>query len=961
MLRYFDDFELDPEGFRLMRAGREVALEPRALDLLRYLAAHPNRLISKDELLTHVWKLQSLSDGVLSNTIGKLRQALGQDARANAPIETVRGRGYRFRPAQTVPPPSAAKPVAAPYIGRKAVLERLSAALSASAAGAGQLLLIAGEAGIGKTRTLEELSERASVHSFKVFSGTAYEGAGAPAYWPWVEVLRTAHTSLGANSFERALPAAASALPVLVPELIERAHEAPDQCALRFRLFDELTRFLSNVSQQAPCLIALDDLQWADPATLELLAYAARALAKRPVLLAASLRAHELPHGSALSKLQRLGTYIQLEGLAECEVSQLVASLGLGSAEVQSALHRRTEGNPFFVRQLVALLLAEREVADVAMLQLPAAVQSVVRQRLQALDANARRTLTAAATIGHKFEANLLAELIEAPVPETLATLQRACDSHVIVREPGALTQFAFGHALLREALYEDASITALGALHAKLVRALEARTSQRDARQLDAIARHALRAVPYALSACLQHCRVAADAARNASGFEVAAELSSLALDKCIAQGGDASTTCELLLRLALDQLCSNDVAAANQTLERGAQLAHSLDRPDLLTGFVCRMIDWLEFTGDEDAARAHLERALAGVAATDLRNRIALLGRAARMSPGLQQNEHFSLAQKLAAELNDPEALIDLAYCRASLRDPTEAKTIGEAIEHYHTLYRRYPLAHVGIRDDMRRLTIFLTEYLAALTRGDFARGDRALARARAAAAACQVPVVDSVLALFSAGRELAAGRLDALEQTVQAQLAALHDAPPQGIQGGWLIYAWLLADARGQLDAWASVDGQVESQLRTMRNLRQQLILRVWLAWLRAHTGRVALAADALHDLAPALLSAAPARYGDLGLLCQAAEVCCVIAAPALAQAFYTRLEPHADCQALGFLGESWGAVAHHLGMLASVRSDKSRMRLQLTAAASAHARWHLPLALARTEAMLRGVAP
>jgi len=139
----FDGFELDLADCQLFRAGVEVPLERRALDLLCYFATHPERLIRRDELLEHVWHAQTLSDGVLPNTVAKLRKALGQPADGREPIETVRGRGYRWHAvARQAADPSLdaarmAPDTADPFVGRRQALAQLSAAIERSAGGGG--------------------------------------------------------------------------------------------------------------------------------------------------------------------------------------------------------------------------------------------------------------------------------------------------------------------------------------------------------------------------------------------------------------------------------------------------------------------------------------------------------------------------------------------------------------------------------------------------------------------------------------------------------------------------------------------------------------------------------------------------------------------------------------------------------------------------------------------------------
>jgi hypothetical protein len=483
----FDGFEIDPQGCQLWRGGAEVALEPRALDLLCYLATRPGQLVRKEDLLAEVWDAKTLSDGVLSNTIGKLRRALGQDSHENTPIETVRGRGYRWRALAQAPPLPAAEPApprerATDFVGRRAVLDEFVKALERSTG----LTLIVGETGIGKTRALAELARLARARGYTVWCGSAYDGAGAPAYWPWIEILRAAHAELSELAWQRHLPRDPRGLGLLVPEFVSATRSAgADEQAERFRIFDEVSRFLAAVSGEAPRLIVLDDMHWADATSLELLAFAARALeqAKRPVLFAAGLRDRDVSLSPAqratIQRLERLGTRVALAGLELDEVSELVLRQSrdslerglarsrrqpadaereqLGSAadggevsasaesaaRVHQALQRRTQGNPFFILQILGWLAQRSLPADltnIASSALPAAVEGVIRQRIALLAGPARAALSAAAAIGHEFDAALLARVLERGVDEIARRARRGRRrARALVRRSAAL------------------------------------------------------------------------------------------------------------------------------------------------------------------------------------------------------------------------------------------------------------------------------------------------------------------------------------------------------------------------------------------------------------------------------------------------------------------------------------------------------------------------------------------
>lgn len=954
----FDGFEVDPERFQLWRGGVEVPLEPRVFDLLCYLATRPGRLVLKAELLAHVWQAKTLSDGALANSIGKLRSALGQHSRDSTPIETVRGRGYRWRAValSKPPPPPAARPEpgAANFVGRRAVLDAFAHALDQQAG----FLLITGEAGIGKTRALQELTRLARAKGSSVWRSAAYDGAGAPAYWPWIEILRAARNELGDPVWKRLIPDDPRGVARLVSEL----DAGLDQPAERFRLFDEVTRFLAAVSGERPRVIILDDLHWADTASLELLAFAAHALSQdeRPLLFAVALRDREASatpaQRSALDRLARLGTPIALSGLEPAELSQLAA---LGPDDrIQRALHRRTRGNPFFVLQILGWL-AQRalapNLANVESSSLPAPIESVIRQRLAWLGEPARAALSAAAVIGDEFDATLLARVLEQSLDDTLRALEPARHCGVIERRAGT-HGFLFSHALLREVLYADLNWVECGRWHAKLVETLDFTHERHDVRRLGEIARHSLLAVPCELTRVVGACRAAADAARDASGFEVAAELLSRALHKLDAAAGDDATRCDLLLTLGFDQLCSGELQAAAHTLERGAALAHASGDAQRLAAFACRMVDWLEYGVDDELARLRAEQALAQLPPDAADQRAMLLARVAKFDARARA-ERFEQAERLAQQRADPSVLIDIAFCRASLRDPTQSAANRAATARYRALVEQHPAQARSMRDRLRLVSAELTDYFSAWTVCDLDAADAALARWCDAAPSFQVAPLSLVARMARLGRALARGELVEVAGMLQAAGDTEPDATP--LQSGVSLYFLLLAEARGELAAFSSVELPDLTRTPKRFSSRYYLLRDVWAAWLYALTHRHAAARGALHQIPLAALERMPDHYGDLGLLCMLAEVYAELGDVPAARRLYTQLEPHAQLNAVGTLGESKGSVAHALGRLALALNDHTTAVHWLEQAEAMHARWQMPVKLAQTKSLLATV--
>src|SRR5713101_1101292 len=206
MLHRFGPFELDERRFELRRHGKPVAIQRKVLETIAFLVKNPDRLISKDELIEGPWKGTTVSDASLARVIMMARKTLTDRGRLGHLIQTVRGKGYRFLAEVTssstagssttrtdssssTTSRSAADPIGNPtFLGRKQELEIMLAAAERAAGGHGNLLLVGGEPGIGKTSLLERFGR--TVLGMEILWGRCWEGGGAPAFWPWLEIVR---------------------------------------------------------------------------------------------------------------------------------------------------------------------------------------------------------------------------------------------------------------------------------------------------------------------------------------------------------------------------------------------------------------------------------------------------------------------------------------------------------------------------------------------------------------------------------------------------------------------------------------------------------------------------------------------------------------------------------------------------------------------------------------------------
>jgi predicted ATPase len=281
-------------------------------------------------------------------------------------------------PDLAAPPPAlterAEHPDRVAFVGRGPERAELEAALDRALGGQGQLVLIGGEAGIGKTRLAEELCAEARSREARVAWGRCREGAGAPAYWPWRQALRAYAAGRPPQEVAAELGPDTAELAQLLPELAHQEERRPatelDPEMARFRLFDAMASCLRSGAAARGLVVVLDDLHWADRASLLLLGFVAGELADTRLLVVGTYRDVEVdrrhPLSDTLGELfrQPATSYLALSGLDQGDVGRFIAGVsGIDPAvDLVAAVHGQTEGNPYFVSELVRLLAAERRL-----------------------------------------------------------------------------------------------------------------------------------------------------------------------------------------------------------------------------------------------------------------------------------------------------------------------------------------------------------------------------------------------------------------------------------------------------------------------------------------------------------------------------------------------------------------------------------------------------------------------
>jgi len=491
-------------------------------------------------------------------------------------------------------------------VGRGRELAQLETALERALAGRGGLVLLTGEPGIGKTALAREFVEHAAARGAEWAWGSCWDGGGAPAYWPWVQVGRVLGRRADAGALRAALGDAAPWISGLLPELAgtlglpaQPSELNSDQA--RFRLFDALATLLATVAEQRPLVIVLDDLHWADASSLLALEFVARALPDIPLLAIAAYR-HAEAHARAelaspLGGLARAATRLPLEGLGREDVGLLAAARarGLGSGEREpipprlvTAVHQASAGNPFFVDELVQLLASQGRLHDSAAaelpLPLPDGVRDAIRRRLAPMPPDVLQALGAAAVIGGTFWLQTLAAVLDEPANAALTGLELPLRTGIVnpAREPG---RFRFAHALVRDTLLESLGATRRAHLHRVTAEVLEQAYRDDLEPHLAEIAHHYLHAATEGgAERAVDYAARAAQRAVGQFAYEEAARLYERALDVAASLPVDEPRAWQLTQGLGEARMRAGDVDAAQRALRTAAAHARRLDDPERL-----------------------------------------------------------------------------------------------------------------------------------------------------------------------------------------------------------------------------------------------------------------------------------------------------------------------------------------------------------------------------------------
>ena len=812
-------------------------------------------------------------------------------------------------------------------IGRDEVLAVLRASFGQAAAGRGHLVLIGGEAGIGKTAVAVAAADRAAAHGALVLWGRCPETQGAPAFWPWAQVVRAA-ADAGAGP-----PQAVEALGRAGPAVAEpTGFSGAAASRARFQLFEATAGFLAALAESRPVVVVVEDLHWADPDSLALGEFAARQLPGRRVLLLGTYRNEEAT--GQLRHLAGSASLIPLGGLGPADVSELMARL-LGRAPGQEEARRmweRTSGNPLFVTELTRLA-AVRGAPGAPTLVAPVAdsVRDVIERRLARLPQDCVHTLAAASLDAQVLRPALLQRAIDGDVG---SHLEQAAAAGVLVRTG---TGLRFAHDLFREVLAAGLTADARAGLHLRLARALEEQGAAGGVAHPAELAAHYCAVAvanpdPALRSAAVRHSRAAAaDAAARLAFADAAAHLErALALLHT-----DSATQADVLLELGEARRKAGRLALARATYLDAAALAQA--------------------AGDH----AGLARAALGLHAVG-----------AKTGPSAEREQTIRLLQQAAGTTGpagELAALVSAALAR-DLHHSLDASRTPQARQLAHqavTLARGsgdpWTLAHCLIaahdvrwRPGSARERLTVLEELLALARQLHSADLTAQTRLLRAAALLELgsPAAHAELDLFCRESEQlgdATARWDAQSRRAAAALLAGRLEEADALIGA----AGQAAEDMGNADAvwihdlqrWELARFQAGRGHYRRRRPDAEPPVETWPPWLAL---QIAEAGDLEH--ATAIMAGFPVEQSDgpgattgydLWFPSIAAEAAARCGTSGQRRQLYQRLSPLAGTHVVCGAAVAYaGAVDHYLGLLAASLGEPSTAAAHLTAAVAQH---------------------
>jgi DNA-binding CsgD family transcriptional regulator len=824
-----------------------------------------------------------------------------------------------------------------------------------------------GEPGIGKTRLAEELVARARTKDVSTVWGRAVETDGAPPYWPWRQVIRATAgvVDIVALADECGLT---DDLGGLAPDVFLSGHRAVDAGSPedRFRQFDAVGRLLRQVALRRPLVIVLDDIHWADQASLLLLQHVTRMLTDEKFLFVVNYRDTERKYSSIAVDLMRepVSREVHLLGLpARAVATQLASVIGheVNDAEVEQVCEL-TGGNPFFVGEVARGLAAPRGAVSRSMVT--SNLRDAIGARLDRMSLGCMRLVQAASIMGREFGVEFLSAMVGEPVLRCLDFLDEAVGAGLVEVGPTP-GKHQFVHALVRDAIEDGLSSAQRVRLHRNAAEAIETTYGGQIEGHLFDLAQHwAVAAVEGDAATAAGWIQRAAEEAMRRLAFEDAARLFRQALD---VGGGELSDTdrCRLLLAVGAALHASADVVGRLDACLQAAAVARRIGRVDLLAEAPLILEGVFGYPDSDVAAKRLCEEAMTALDPKPSPLRARVTARFAEACMYLCDFENAAPASenalRLAHECGDRGALIAALHARRLVCEGPDGVTERERLSDWmlalgredrnpsvelwarlwrvDTCFERGDL--YGVARELEALALPAQDVGGPWARWQLLRGQAVLAQARARFGDARRLAAEAFSVIAPTGHPIAALPRAALLQTVGHHI--------------------------GQDQESLAANGLAQTPVDPVDFTRQRTLMMVLgPAHLLAEAGRLAEAASLYRSLGPAA-GWRPDPHATLAAYAFGIGVAIAVEATDEVAVLRHQLAPYrglhvaSGAGAVAYLGpvELWlGVAARYVGLLDEAVFDLEQAvrccAINGAAGFRAEAQYELAVALARRSA-------
>ncbi|MFB9177306.1 BTAD domain-containing putative transcriptional regulator [Dactylosporangium sucinum] len=694
-----------------------------------------------------------------------------------------------------------------PLVGRAAEEQHVADRIAQAGAGRGGVLLVVGEAGVGKSLLAEWAAATAERHGLATAWSRCVEAGATPAFWPWAQVLRALPDTPERRHLRDVLAGRGDS---------EWRREDPD--AGLFHLHEAVAETLREAAGERPLLVVVDDLHVADASSLQLLAHLAPALHRLPILLLATLRPEAgdadpaLREALALLANERGAERLRLGSFTAADIADYLG--GRPGADVVEALLERTGGNPFYLKELLRLLASEhpggwgsaQAVVDTGV---PESVRDVISRRVSRLPDDTQVLLHAAAVIGRDVSLLVLEASTDRPNEAVLEALEPAVAAGLLTEVPGTW-DYRFSHAIVRDTVYGGLSRLQRARLHKQVGEALE---RAEDPALLPLLVHHFTMAAPLGVAdRAVRHARRAAELAMAQLAYDEAARYLETALGAT--RPGASRDRGRLLVQLGVARRAAGDVAGTRAVLDEALTVATQLGDDELamdaatLFGGVT-LWTWRPYLGVDERMIGILRAQLGRLDPADDRRRAVLLGTLAvelYYSPDRPEGEeHAARAVALARGSGDPDLLVRTLnnYWVAAWVPQREAPRRAVVDE----------LLAIDSLTPTVEVTALVHRMMSRTIAGDLAGFDADLARCVRLAEEIRTPVLGAQVRYARAGRAINAGDWATAERLVGEAFALQEHTSLWGTQ--WIRLAMLHTsrrfegrpgDLRDELVRWA-----------------------------------------------------------------------------------------------------------------------------------------------------------